>query len=155
MRLLLCLTGYLMALWPTFTMAQAPNVIELTQTPCQFLEIEKDHGFKSHKKADCDVINAQTGVERLKTARVLRVPPGDYVFRVRNQNVPYELGFWLREKDYDWRNPLHKLTKTSVSGGGLTLGARKDYAVSLGVGTYLYSCPLNTTLDYTLIVENP
>ena len=39
-----------------------------------------------------------------------------------NKNVPYTLGFWIRDKDYDWRNPLHKLNKTSVSGGGMTLG---------------------------------
>lgn len=133
----------------------AAEIIELTQTPCQFLEVEKDHGFQSTKKSDCDQINAKTAAERLKQARVITVKPGDYIFRVSNKNVPYELGFWLRDVDYDWRNPLHKLTKTSVSGGGLTLGKSKDYAVTLKPGKYLYSCPLNTTPDYTLIVENP
>ncbi|PHS78234.1 MAG: hypothetical protein COB59_08125 [Rhodospirillaceae bacterium] len=135
--------------------AGAAEIIELTQTPCQFLEVEKDLGFKSTKKADCEQINAQTATERLKQARVITVKPGDYIFRVRNKNVPYELGFWLRDVDYDWRNPLHKLTKTSVSGGGLTLGKSKDYAVTLKPGKYLYSCPLNTTPDYTLIVKSP
>jgi len=135
--------------------AQSAQVITLTQTPCQFLEIEKDHGFTSTQKSDCDAINARTADERLKHARILTVKPGKYIFRVSNKNVPYALGFWLRNKDYDWRNPLHRLTKTSVSGGGLMLGQSHDYAVTLKPGEYLYSCPLNTTPDYTLIVTEP
>ncbi|MFQ5939793.1 MAG: hypothetical protein ACE5LL_00300 [Alphaproteobacteria bacterium] len=131
------------------------TVIELTQVACQFLEPENgvDHGFTTTKKADCDAINAKTGEERLAKARVLELKPGKYVFRVTNVDVPYALGFWVRERDYDWRNPLHQLTKVSVSGGGLALGATKDYAVELKEGEYLYSCPLNTTPDYRLIVK--
>ena len=66
--------------------------------------------------------------------------------------APRPLGFWLRDKDYNWLNPVHKLTKTSVSGGGLTLGKTQDYAVELKPGEYVYSCPLNTTPDYRLVV---
>ena len=69
-----------------------------------------------------------------------------------NKNVPYDLGFWLREHDYNWKNPLHQLTKTSVSGGGLKPGTTQDYEVELAPGDYLYSCPLNTTPDYRLVV---
>jgi hypothetical protein len=135
--------------------AEAPTVIELTQIGCQFLESENgvDHAFKTTKKADCDAINARTGEERLAKATVLTLAPGDYVFRVTNKNVPYELGFWLREHDYDFGNPLHKLTKTSVSGGGLKTGKTQDYEVTLTPGEYLYSCPLNTTPDYRLVVS--
>ena len=79
--------------------------------------------------------------------------PGEYVFRVTNKNVPYDLGFWLRDKDYDWRNPLHKLSKTSVSGGGLATGKSKDYTVNLKPGEYVFSCPLNPTPDYRVVVE--
>jgi len=140
---------------PSVGAAQTPDIIELTQTPCQFLESEIDHDFTSTQKSDCDAINARTAEDRLKKAPVISVVAGDYIFRVRNKNVPYELGFWLRDTDYDWRNPLHKLTKTSVSGGGLTEGKSQDYAVTLKPGTYLYSCPLNTTPDYTLVVTNP
>ena len=132
--------------------ARAAEVIVLTQTPCQFLEVEEDHKFTTKKKADCDAINARTGTQRLAKAKVLELKPGDYVFRVTNKNVSYELGFWIRSKGYDWRNPLHKLTKTSVSGGGLTLGKTQDYKVTLKPGDYVYSCPLNTTLDYTIKV---
>lgn len=143
-------------LTPGTAAAEKVTVIELTQTGCQFLESEQgvDHMFKTSKKADCDAINAQTGPGRLAKARVLRLKPGKYVFRVTNKNVPYELGFWLRESDYSLGNPLHKLTKTSVSGGGLLLGQTQDYAVTLKPGEYLYSCPLNTTPDYRLIVSD-
>lgn len=131
------------------------TVIALTQSACQFLEPENgvDHGYTTARKSDCDKINAETGAERLAKAKVMTLRPGRYVFRVTNRNVPYELGFWLREADYDWRNPLHRLTKVSVSGGGLVRGATKDYAVELTPGTYLYSCPLNPTPDYRLVVE--
>jgi len=133
-------------------LSMASEIITLTQTPCQFLEIEADQGFKSTNKADCDAINKKTAKQRLAKARVMKLKAGDYVFRVSNKNVPYELGFWLREKDYNWRNPLDKLTKTSISGGGLTIGKSQDYKVSLKPGEYLYSCPLNTTPDYRLVV---
>ena len=132
--------------------ALSAQMIELTQTPCQFLDVEADQGFKSTKKADCDAINAKTAKERLEKAKVLELKAGDFIFKVANKNVPYELGFWLREKDYDWRNPIHKLTKISVSGGGLTTGKSRDYEVTLKPGEYLYSCPLNTTPDYRLVV---
>ena len=131
-----------------------PEVIELTQVACQFLESENgvDRGFETEKKADCVAINERTGEERLAESKTLKLKPGTYIFRVTNVDVPYDLGFWLREEDYDWRNPVHKLTKTSVSGGGLAPGATKDYEVTLEPGEYVYSCPLNPTPDYRLKV---
>jgi hypothetical protein len=135
-------------------LAAEPTVIELTQTACQFVESENnvDHKFTTRKKADCEAINSQSGAARLAKAEPLKLKPGKYIFRVKNKNVPYSLGFWVRDKDYDWRNPLHKLTKTSVSGGGLTTGKTQEYEVELEAGEYVYSCPLNTTPDYRLIV---
>ena len=136
--------------------ANTATVIELTQIACQFVESENgvDHGFTTMRKADCERINARTGAERLKNSRVIMLKPGKYTFRVTNKNVPYALGFWLRERSYDRRNPLHLLTKISISGGGLDPGKTRDYTVDLKPGEYLYSCPLNTTPDYTLIVSN-
>ncbi len=101
------------------------QVIELTQVACQFLESENgvDHDFTTAEKADCDAINEQTGTARLGEAEGLTLKPGTYLFRVTNMDVPYELGFWLRDEDYNWKNPLHQLTKISISGGGLALGA--------------------------------
>ena len=135
--------------------AAPPQVIELTQTGCQFLESEDgvDHGFKTAKKADCEAINGKTGAGRLAAAQVLTLKPGKYIFRVTNRDVPYTLGFFLREQDYNWANPIHKLTKTAVSGGGLDMGTTQDYEVELKPGDYLYSCPLNPTPDYKLVVR--
>ena len=131
------------------------QVIELTQTGCQFLESENgvDRGFEPQSADDCNRINAGTGRQRLAEAEVLELAPGSYTFRVANADVPYELGFWLREADYQPGNPVHKLTKTSVSGGGLLVGQTKEYEVELAPGEYVYSCPLNPTPDYRLVVE--
>ena len=128
--------------------AESTTVISLTQTPCQFVESENgvDHGFQSGKKADCEAINTKTGARRLAGSRVLELRPGKYIFRVTNKNVPYELGFWLRGKG------LGRLTLPSVSGGGLTPGATKDYMIELEEGDYFYSCPLNPTPDYRIVV---
>ena len=135
--------------------AAEPTVVNLTQVGCQFLESENDvdHHYSPKSEADCEKINAKTGDERLSKAKTIELKPGKYVFRVTNKNVPYELGFWLRDSDYEPGNPLHKLTKTSVSGGGLTEGKTRDYEVELKPGQYLYSCPLNPTPDYKLVVK--
>lgn len=135
--------------------AEGDEVIQLTQTGCQFLESEHgvDHGFEPKSAEDCNQINAQTGDERLDHAKVLELEPGTYTFRVENTDVPYELGFWIREADYQLGNPLHKVTKTSVSGGGLMMGETQSYTVELDEGEYLYSCPLNPTPNYKLVVK--
>ncbi len=129
--------------------AAAPaTVINLTQTACQFIETENgvDHGFRSTKKADCTAINVKSGADRLAQAKVLELKPGKYIFRVTNKNVPYALGFWLRGKG------LGRVTLPSAGGNGLALGTTKDYAVELKAGEYVYSCPLNPTPNYRLVV---
>jgi hypothetical protein len=72
---------------------------------------------------------------------------GDYVFRVHNKDVHYVLGFWLRGAGFG------RLTLPSTSGGGIQTGGFKDYAITLEVGEYVYSCPLNPTPDYKLVVK--
>ncbi len=130
-------------------LAAGPTVIEFTQTPCQFLESEggTDHGYTSARKADCEAINKRTGAERLAAAAPMTLKPGKYVFRVTNSNVPYGLGFWLRGDGV-----VNRATLPSVSGGGLTEGTTKDYEIELKPGEYVYSCPLNPTPDYKLVV---
>ncbi len=132
------------------------TVITLTQTPCQFVEAENgtDHMYTSTMKEDCEKINADSGEARVAASEVMTLKPGKYIFRVTNKNVPYSLGFWLREHDYNWANPIHKATKISVSGGGMDTGKTLDYEVELKEGEYLYSCPLNTTPDYKLLVKS-
>ncbi len=130
--------------------AEEPTVITLTQTGCQFLESENgvDHGFRTTRAEDCEAINARTGEERLAKAKVLTLKPGKYVFRVTNKNVPYELDFWVRSATLVKRAFL-----PSVSGGGLLQGQAQDYAIDLKPGEYVYSCPLNPTPDYKLVVR--
>ena len=129
--------------------AQQATVITLTQTACQFVEAENavDHGFSSTKKADCQAINAETGADRLARAKVLELKPGKYIFRVTNKNVPYTLGFWLRGDGI-----VNRAILPSVSGGGLAKGTTQDYEIELKVGEYVYSCPLNPTPDYRIVV---
>jgi len=133
---------------------QDANIIEITQAACQFIEVENgvDHNFKSNHARECQAINKTTGAIRLKAAKVLKLKPGTYTFRVTNQDVPYDLGFWIREKGYQLGNPFHKETKISVAGGGLKQGVTKDYVVTLKPGEYRYSCPLNPTPSYKLLV---
>ena len=150
-----CVLAVAIGLPPGDATGAEPGVIELTQVACQFLEPENgiDHGFTTTRKADCDRINEQSGADRVAKSTVLELKPGTYVFRVVNRNVPYGLGFWIRERDYNWLNPVHRVTKTSVSGGGLTIGKTGEYVVDLQPGEYLYSCPLNTTPDYHLVLS--
>ncbi len=122
--------------------------ISLTQTGCQFLEPEGvDHQFMVTNAADCKAINKKSGKERLKNAKPLRLKAGTYTFMVTNKNVTYPLGFWLRGKG------LQEPALPSVSGGGLTLGKTNSYTITLEPGEYIYSCPLNPTPDYPLVVE--
>jgi len=74
------------------------QIIELTQVNCQFVESEHgtDHDFQSADKDDCALIHEQSGEERLAAAKVMKLKPGKYIFRVTNKDVEYPLGFYLR-----------------------------------------------------------
>ena len=126
------------------------RVTVLTQTACQFLESENgiDRGYQSSQKSDCEAINAQSAEKRLREAKPLRLKAGEHIFRVTNKNVTYPLGFWLRGDGI-----INRARLPSVSGGGMTLGRTIDYKIDLEPGEYVYSCPLNTTPDYKLIVS--
>ena len=136
-----------------FTMgaqAATPTVITLTQTPCQFVEAEHgtDHGYKSTKKADCEAINAKSGKERLAKSKVMKLKAGEYIFRVTNKSVPYSLGFYIRGASL-----VDRALLPSTSGGGLTKGKTKDYNIKLKPGNYVFSCPLNPTVNHKVVVE--
>lgn len=77
----------------------------------------------------------------------LKLQPGKYIFRVTNSSVPYPLGFYLRGVG------LKKVSLPKVSGGGLTQGVTQDYAITLTPGNYVFSCPLNPTPDYPIVVN--
>jgi len=128
--------------------SEAAETIPLTQTHCQFIEAEvEEHHFSAGSADQCKTINAKTAGQRLAKAQPLHLKAGDYIFRVKNRDVPYTLGFWLRGTGISrWSLP-------GVSGGGIATGKTHDYAISLQPGEYRYSCPLNPTPDYVLIVE--
>jgi hypothetical protein len=128
--------------------ADEVTVISLTQTGCQFVEPEgEDHHFHTTTSEDCKAMNAKNGEQRVAASKTLALKPGTYIFRVTNKNVPSELGFYLRGTG------LGRLTQPKVSGGGLLPGGTKDYEITLTAGTYVYSCPLNPTPDYALVVQ--
>jgi len=130
------------------SMLWATEVITLHQTACQFIEVE---GGNKHYQASsytaCKSLNHKTGGARIEKSSTLRLKEGGYTFRVYNNDVPYVLGFWLRGEG------LGRLTLPSTSGGGIQTGGFKDYFINLKAGKYIYSCPLNPTPDYKLIVE--
>ena len=133
---------------PSSTEPSSATVITLTQVGCQFLETEsEDYQFTTTKAEDCNEINANTLNDRQKTFKPLELKAGQYIFRVTNQNVPYELGFYLRGEGSS------KARLPKASGGGLTQGATADYEITLKPGNYVFSCPLNPTPDYPLFVE--
>ncbi len=126
----------------------AAQTITLTQTACQFIESEHgDQHYQANSYMDCESLNHKTEDKRLEKAKVLKLKAGEYTFHVINKNVPYVLGFWLRGSGFS------RLTLPSVSGGGIQTGGFKDYRIKLSKGEYVYSCPLNPTPDYKLIVE--
>ncbi|MDQ7000179.1 MAG: hypothetical protein Q9M12_04750 [Mariprofundus sp.] len=140
----LSLAALFLGVFSTF----AGEVIVLTQTACQFVEAEgADHHFNSKSADACRSINEASQDKRLKQAQTLYLKAGDYVFRVKNRDVPYELGFWLRGAG------ISRWTLPGISGGGIATGDVHDYTISLEPGEYRYSCPLNPTPDYVLIVE--
>jgi len=128
--------------------ANAAETVTLTQTACQFIEAEGgNQHYQAHDYDACEAFNEKTGEQRLKDAKPLELKAGDYVFHVKNQDVPYVLGFWLRGAGFG------RLTLPSTSGGGIQTGGYKDYAITLEEGEYVYSCPLNPTPDYKIIVK--
>ena len=133
---------------PSSSSQSQATVIELTQVGCQFLEVEaKDYQYQPQKASDCQKINSETVATRKKEFKPLTLKPGKYIFRVQNKNVPYSLGFYLRGEG------LKQVSLPKVSGGGITQGVTKDYEITLKPGKYLFSCPLNPTPDYSILVN--
>lgn len=84
----------------------------------------------------------------------LNLAPGKYQFRVVNKNVDKELGFVIQkeeDKDVD-------VMKSAIPNSFTTASVKKGDVQYTGVvelknGTYLYSCPLNPTPHYKIIVK--
>lgn len=130
------------------TVISSATVIDITQIGCQFLEVEaKNYQYQPKNADDCQKINSDTLASRKSGFKPLKLKSGKYIFRVTNSNVPYPLGFYLRGKG------VKQLSLPKISGGGLTKGVTKDYVVNLTSGDYIFSCPLNPTPDYPIVVN--
>lgn len=137
--------------WPAAAASgdDGAKIITLTQSGCQFIEPEgSDHGYTPTRPADCIAINTRTAKKRLAAASVMHLKPGPYIFRVTNRNVPYNVGFYIRSS-----SQVLVPFKPSVMGRGIRTGTSHDFAIRLEAGEYVFSCPINPTPDYRLIVK--
>ncbi|MGB3558921.1 MAG: hypothetical protein WBD58_09130 [Geitlerinemataceae cyanobacterium] len=124
------------------------TTIDLAQVGCQFIETEaQNYQYRPSKAEDCQRINAETLSTRQPQFKPLELKAGEYIFKVTNRDVPYEVGFYLRGAG------VGLATLPKVSGGGLTPGTTQEYRVTLKPGEYAISCPLNPTPDYPLVVR--
>ncbi len=88
------------------------------------------------------------------TTKELNLKPGQYQFRVVNEDVEKDLGFVIQkagDKDGD-------VMKTALPNSFTTAYIKKGEAeytgvVDLGAGEYVYSCPLNPTPHYRIVVK--
>ena len=84
----------------------------------------------------------------------LKLVSGKYQFRVVNKNVDKDLGFVIqKEKDKN-----ADVIKTALPNSFTTTYVKKGKAEYTGIvelkeGNYIYSCPLNPTPHYKLIVN--
>ncbi len=102
---------------------------------------------------DVTIIELIQTVGQFET-QTLNLTPGKYQFRVVNKNVDKDLGFVIQkeaDKDADVSETAIPNSFTSAYVGK----GKTEYTgiVELKKGHYVYSCPLNPTPHYKLIVE--
>ena len=84
----------------------------------------------------------------------IKLKSGSYQFEVANKGVDHEVAFFL-QKESDKGN---KEFSTALANSGLPKLLKngeiaKTGIVELTAGKYVYSCPLNPTPHYTIVVE--
>ncbi len=84
----------------------------------------------------------------------LNLTSGKYQFRVVNKNVDKDLGFVIQKEE----NKDADIMKTAVLNSFTTAYVKKGEVQYTGIvelkdGNYVYSCPLNPTPHYKLIVK--
>lgn len=84
------------------------------------------------------------------TTESLTLAPGQYQFKIANENVPQDVGFVLVPKGkYDATDHIKEAyVKEMVSTGSSSMSS----VVDLAPGEYEYFCPMNPTPKYTLKV---
>lgn len=84
----------------------------------------------------------------------LNLRPGKYQFRVVNDNVEKDLGFVIQKaKDKDG-DVMKTALPNSFTADYIKKGeAQYTGVVALAAGEYVYSCPLNPTPHYRIVVK--
>jgi Cupredoxin-like domain len=84
----------------------------------------------------------------------LKLKPGKYQFEVSNEGVAHPVAFFLQKEADKGSKDFATALKDSGLPGTLKDGeSAKTGVVELAKGKYVYSCPLNPTPHYTIIVE--
>jgi hypothetical protein len=118
------------------------RVLALHQSACRFVEAEPDATFEANDALGCRKYMYEELPHR--SHRALRLGAGRVVLEVTNEGVAHEVGIWLRRESDG---------TVIATGGGIAPGASGRYDVELVAGRYLYSCPLNPTPAYLIVVE--
>jgi hypothetical protein len=84
----------------------------------------------------------------------LKLKPGNYQFEVSNKGVDHPVAFFLQKESDKSSKDFATAIKESGLPGTLKDGeTAKTGVVELTKGKYVYSCPLNPTPHYTIVVE--
>lgn len=110
-------------------------------------------------------VNAQTITEGVTIVELNQVPgefevkklnlkPGKYQFKVTNQGVDHEVGFVIQAAKDAQASPMETAVENSFSQWTIADGkTTTSGVVELKAGEYVYSCPLNPTPKYKLVVK--
>ncbi len=88
------------------------------------------------------------------TTQELNLAPGKYQFRVVNKSVEKEVGFVIQKESEKTMSPMKSAVENSFTTSTVKKGdVAYTGVVTLTEGEYVYSCPLNPTPKYALIVK--
>jgi len=108
----------------------------------------KDHMHKHDKKEQVKIIELSQDADVYNTTS-LELEPGQYIFKVTNNSVDKALGFYLTDTSKKPEQIANSGLKSLVDNGETS----QTGIVTLAAGNYQYSCPLNPTPFYSLVVK--
>lgn len=109
----------------------------------------KEHMHKNNmKKEQVKIIELSQDLDVYNTTS-LELEPGQYIFKVTNNSVDKALGFYLTDTG---------AKPAQIENSGLAALVNKGETSQTGIvtltpGNYQYSCPLNPTPHYSLVVK--
>ena len=108
---------------------------------------------KAMAKSEVTVIElAQTPGEF--TTKSLTLPAGQYQFSVTNRSVDHNVGFVIQKASDKDTSPMDTAVPNSFTTAAVAPGGTQSSGVvTLTPGEYVYSCPLNPTPHYTIMVK--